>query len=104
MEGVGPASFSGLRTKGAFQVDASYDDVADETFGVSITSDVGNPCAILSPWERAVGHGSVVVTHRSEAGPAAVSVEWDVADPRGAIFRFATVAAGVYDVEPTVKL
>eukprot|EP01050_Picozoa_sp_SAG11_P008981 SAG11_NODE_819_length_7017_cov_3.801821_2_plen_559_part_00 len=100
-EEAGPASFHGLRTKGAFQVDAAYDNATDEVFGVFITSDAGNPCAILSPWDRATGPGSVAVTLRSHAGPVAtVPVEWDLADRRGAVFRFATVAGGVYDVEP----
>lgn len=111
-EGAGPAQFSGLRAKGAFVVSASYNNVTDEVFGVTIASDVGNRCAVLSPWARAGGGGSVMIINRTKAGsPGAgaggaghagdsIEISWR-RDSRGNIFSFDTVPGGVYNVVPS---
>ena len=101
-EDAGPARFSGLRAKGAFVVTASYNNVTDEVSGVTIVSDVGNRCSVLSPWPRAAGPGSVQVLGHAAAGAAggSVAVAWRT-DNRGHIFSFGTVPGGVYDVVPS---
>ena len=96
--GAGPASFQKLRSKGAFVVSASYDNVTDEVSDVKIESDAGRPCALLSPWARASGEGAVAVT---TATGAEVPVYWRTNDARGAILEWNTSAGGVYSVVPT---
>lgn len=88
--GGGSASFSGLRAKGGFVVTASYDNSTDQVYNVSITSDAGRRCAVLSPW----GHADVVVAHASTGQPVAFVWRSD----SHAIFEFATVAGATYVV------
>ena len=87
--GGGPASFHGLRAKGAFVVSASYDNASDTVGNVSITSDAGRRCAVLSPWGRA--HVAVA----SEGGEA-VAVSWRSGDRP--VFEFDTAAGATYTV------
>lgn len=88
----GPASFHGLRAKGGFVVSASYDNATDHVFNVSITSDVGQRCAVLSPW----GSVNVVVTH-AETGRV-VEPTWRTT--RRSVFEFPTDAGATYTVCP----
>lgn len=102
--GAGPASFAGLRAKGAFVVSADYDNVTDEVSGVVVISDAGRPCAMVSPWPRASGPGAVVVVEESEsAADGGVEVAWwpTPAGGGGSVFWFATVRGAKYRVFPT---
>ena len=87
--GGGPASFHGLRAKGAFVVSASYENATDMVSNVSITSDAGRRCAVLSPWGRAR------VAVMSEGGEA-VAVSWRSGDRP--VFEFDTAVGATYTV------
>ena len=96
---AGPASFKGLRAKGGFVVAASWDDVADEVSDLEVTATVSGPCALLSPWPRAVGAGDATVVEAATG--AAVAVGWASADPRGPVLTFEAAAGTTYLVLPT---
>lgn len=96
--GAGPASFSGLRAKGGFEVSAAWNNATDEVSGVKIVSGSGRRCALLSPWARATGPGSVRVLG-SNGGE--VAVQWRSGDPRGAIVEWATTQGEAYELHPS---
>jgi len=88
--------------QGGFVVSATWNNETDEVSGVSIVSDAGRHCALLSPWPRATGPGAVLVrARRPDGGPAAgVEVTWRSDDPRGAILAWETDAGSIYVVTP----
>jgi hypothetical protein len=97
-DGAGSASFSGLRAKGGFVVSAAWNNATDEVSGVKIVSDSGRRCALLSPWARATGPGSVLVLG---SNGSEIPVQWRNGDPRGAIVEWATTTGAAYELHPT---
>jgi hypothetical protein len=98
--GAGPASFTGLRTKGAFVVSASWSNATDEVSNLTTTSDAGQPCSLFSPWARA-NHTqpmSVLVTRASDR--VLVPVKWYVDDSGSSMLTFATDAGATYGIRP----
>ena len=89
------ASFTSLRAVGAFLVSASIRSTV--VVDVEVTSEAGRNCTFLSPWQRASAEPPVVT---SASGERLVVVR--ATSPLGAtsLWRFATVAGGVYTVVP----
>ena len=81
------ASFRTLRAKGAFLVSASYDGVAQRVGNVTILSEAGVLCRVLSPWPRGA---AITVTNGGTAVRAKVG-------PRGWL-EFATEAGHLYEL------
>ena len=80
-------------------VTASWDDTTDEVSGVRVVSDAGRVCALLSPWARAQGNGSVLV--QEQGSGSVLEVSWRIGDRRGAVLTFQTAPGGCYTVTPT---
>ena len=85
------ASFTTLRTRGAFLVSASIDSTRTVAAGVRIVSEAGGVCRVLSPWKdapRVVGAGGAAVAVREET-------------VRGvAVHAFDTEKGGAYRMSP----
>lgn len=81
------ASFTTLRAVGAFLVSASV-DATGTVSGVTVVSEAGQPCVILSPWG-----GAVLVVDSAGAQVETASAGEDK-------WSFQTVAQGRYAVSP----
>ncbi len=88
-----PAFFTTLRAKGAFLVTATYDpqQPLPKVVNVSIVSEVGMPCRLLSPWANTT---AIVVSRRGGGATVAVAVGAD------GWATFQTVRGGKYNIEP----
>ena len=87
------AEFVNLRAKGAFSVSAVYDGTAQEAKNVVITSEMGQPMTLVSPWDEGAfvrdSSGNVVKT------TAGTVPNWE--DEK--TITFDTVAGETYTVE-----
>jgi len=82
------ASFTTLRAVGAFVVTAAVDD-AGHVGAITITSEAGMPCTVLSPW------APVAIAVQSSKGGGAKVVVKQLGSDR---YQFDTVAAATYTV------
>ena len=83
------ASFRTLRAKGAFLVSASYDGATQRVGDVTILSEAGVLCRVLSPWSR---NATITITNAGASSTLRAKV-----GPRG-WFEFETEAGESYEL------
>lgn len=92
-----PASFLSLRAKGAFLVDAAWDNVTRAVrSGVRIASEVGETCAVFSPWNGSDTAKRQGVHVSDTTTGSDVAVQWISPE----VFQFDTVAGHEYVLSP----
>lgn len=90
------ASFSGLRSKGAFVLSAAYDSARQEVTYVDITSEAGKDITIASPWAD-----MIVVDDSGKTVPATVSTAPN--HPEEIVYTFETQAGMTYHLQKGEK-
>ena len=103
------ASFSTLRAKGAFLVSAAYDGERQRVGNVTVLSEAGQLCRVLSPWPRDAAIAiSVTPAGRlgDKAGEAAASTRQITLNPAVTVgpfgwFEFTTEAGATYSISAT---
>lgn len=91
------ASFATLRGKGAFLVSAEYNGVTRQVGNVTVVSEAGMLCRVLSPW----GQRDLMVWFQAEGREQGQALEPSLRlSPVMGWVEFATVSGGVYRLTP----